>query len=129
MKNFVFATGVFNILFGLVVQTDFGVAAIWPGISPGMVTHLFGVAAAFFGVILIVSSRDLKHRGVLVAWEGVLRLVGCLVMAYYALYKGYGIETLLLGAADGVLGLIYLSVIPRHLGVSLRHLLIDQHST
>jgi len=129
MKTFIFATGVFNILFGILVQSGFGVATTLPEASPGMVTHLFGAAAAFFGVILVLSSRDLERRGALVAWEGVLRLVGFIVMTYYALYAGYGIRPLLLGATDGVIGLAYLYFLPRYLGVSLRELLIDKRSS
>lgn len=125
MNAFILMTGIFNVLFGLAVQFASGVAIVLPKDSPGMTTHLFGITAAFLGCVLILSSRDLKRFGVIVAAEGILRVFGFTVMAYYAVFGGYETFTLLLACADGLLGIAYLVLIPRHLNVTLVQLFRD----
>lgn len=125
MKEFVFLTGIFNVLFGVALQFPFGVALALPGDSPGMTTHLFGITASFLGIILILSSRDLKRFGGLVVLEGMLRIFGFAILTYYALFDGYGITTLLLGCTDGAIGLAYLILIPKYLNANLFNILLD----
>ena len=92
-----------------------------------MVTHLFGVIAVLTGVMLVLCSRDLKHRGTLVAWEGVLRLVGFGIMTGYGGLHNGGFPLILAGIFDGLVGVAYLVALPRHLGVSLKRLLLDRN--
>lgn len=119
MNAFILVTGLFNVLFGIAMQFPIGVAYVLPKDSPGMTTQLFGVTAAFLGLILILSSRDLKRFGAIVIAEGLLRMFGFAIMTYYAFFGGYSWLTFALACADGMLGLVYLSLIPKSLNTSL----------
>ena len=81
MKAFVIWTGVLSILAGTAFQFPMLSAQLMPGAAPAMLPRVFGLMAIFLGVMLVFCARDLTHRGVLVAWEGVLRLAGGAVMA------------------------------------------------
>lgn len=126
MKFFVFWTGVINVLSGLALQFPAISLRLMPLEPPGMVLHIFGAMAVFLGIMLVFCSRDLPARGVLVAWEGVLRLVGFATMAGYGLFGGAGIQAALSGLVDGLFGFIYLVALPKFLGISLVDLLLDR---
>ena len=74
MKRFVFWTGMISVVSGLALQAPIIATRLLPAEPPGMVVHIFGAMAVFIGVMLAFSARDLRNRGVLVAWEGVLPL-------------------------------------------------------
>jgi hypothetical protein len=126
MRKFVFWTGIANILAGVALQFPSVAMKFMPSELTGMVTHLFGVIAILTGVMLVLCSRDLKHRGTLVAWEGVLRLVGFATMTGYGVLCHGGFSITLGGVLDGLIGIAYLVALPRHLGVSLKRLLLDR---
>src|SRR5437868_6537826 len=123
MKRFVFWTGMLNASVGVALQ--FPALSTWlvPSTSTEML-RLFGVLALLVGLMVIACSRDLKHRGVLVAWEGILRLIGGILMGSYFLKAG-GVAVAIGGVGDLVIGFIYLIWLPRCLEVSLTKLLLD----
>lgn len=126
MKKFVFWTGMISILAGFALQWPSLAPVLMPSAEPGMLLHLFGAMAMFLGTMLIVCSRDLRNRGSLVVWEGVLRLGGFGVMAGYGLLGGGGPSVVAAGVFDLAVGLAYLVGIPRTVGIALSALLLDQ---
>lgn len=100
---------------------------LFPEVHSSMLLHVFGLVAIFLGLMLIVCSRDLKHRAVLVIWEGVLRIVGGTVIVGYGVFGGHGILMTVLGIGDFAIGLVYLVCLPSHLKISFFDLLLDQH--
>lgn len=129
MKGFIVWTGVLSALVGAGVQFPAVSSRIVPGVPTGMLLHLFGLVAMFLGVMLVFCARDLKHRGVLVAWEGVLRLVGGAFLAGFGFFGDSGTAVAVSGLGDFTIGLTYLVLLPRHLGVSLAALLRDHNPT
>ncbi len=128
MKRFVFWTGVANVLAGVALQFSSVSMKFIPSAPPTtMVTHLFGAIAFLTGAMLVLCSRDLKCRGTLVAWEGILRLVGFAAMTGYGVLCHGGFPIALTGLLDGLIGVAYLYALPRHLGVSLAGLLLDRN--
>ena len=99
---------------------------LMPTEQPGMLLHVFGLMVVFIGAALILCSRDLTRRGPIVAWEGVLRLGGFLVMTGYGMFGGDGPPMLLAGVFDLAVGLIYLIGLPRHLGAPLLRIMLDR---
>ena len=88
--------------------------------------HLFGLMAVFIGIMLMLCSRDLKRRGTLVLWEGLLRVGGFGIMAGYGLLGGAGPSVAATGLFDLAVGMIYLIALPKYLGVGLVDLLLDR---
>lgn len=113
---------------GIGVQLPMSSPYLMPGEQPGMLLHLFGLMPIFLGLMLMLCSRDLPRRGVLVAWEGVLRLGGASVLAGYGLFGGQGAQAAFAGVIDLVVGVVYLVGLPRYLRISLRDLLLDRAS-
>ena len=126
MKAFIVSTGLVSGLAGVGLQVPSVGAQLFPAPPPTLVLRVFGLVAVFLGLMLILCSRDLKHRGVLVAWEGVLRLVGGAVIAGYGFIGDYGILTGLAGLGDFAIGGVYLIFLPRHLGIATLVLLLDR---
>lgn len=126
MKTFVFWTGMANVLVGVALQFSGVAIRLAPAELPGMAVRLFGALAFLIGVMVVICSRDLKHRGTLVAWEGILRLVGFTILTGYGVFSDGGFPMTLAGIGDGLIGLAYLVALPRHLGVSLPDLLLDR---
>ena len=127
MRKFVFWTGIANILVGAALQFPRVSMRLMPAEPTTMVGHLFGAIAVLTGAMLVLCSRDLKRRGTLVAWEGVLRLVGFAGMTGYGVLCDGGFPIVLSGLLDGLIGVAYLRALPRHLGVSLADLLLDRN--
>ena len=128
LKAFVFWAAVISVVSGVGLQLPAVSAQLMPTEQPGMLLHVFGLMAAFIGATLILCSRDLTRRGPLVAWEGVLRLGGFVVMAGYGMFGGCGPPMLLAGVFDLAVGLIYLIGLPRHLGAPLLSIMLDRMS-
>ena len=128
MKAFIICTGVVSGLAGVGLQVPSLNAQLFPAPPPVLVLRVFGLVAIFLGLMLILCSRDLKHRGVLVAWEGVLRLVGGSVIAGYGFIGDYGLLTGLAGLGDFAIGVVYLIFLPRQLGIPTLDLLLDHKS-
>jgi hypothetical protein len=126
MKTFVTWTGLISVVSGCALQFSTIARQLMPSEQVGMVMHLFGGMAVFLGVMLVFSARDLKSRGVLVVWEGVLRLFGCGVMVYFGSVGDAGGTAVFSGIFDGAIGLAYLVGLPRHLDVRFSSLLFDQ---
>lgn len=126
MKRFVFWTGMISVLAGASLQSPTIAAQMMPTERPGMLLHVFGLMAIFLGTMLILCSRDLLHRAPLVMWEGVLRLGGFTVMTGYGLWGGGGPSMVLSGVFDLVIGIVYLTALPRHVGRSAINLLLDR---
>lgn len=125
MKRFVFWTGIFNLTTGILFQFPPIARVFMPTENPGMVMHIFASMAMFLGVMLIFCSRDLAARGVLVMWEGILRMAGFAIMSGFALVGGAGPRAFS-GIIDLIFGAAYLLLLPRFLGVSFKHLLLDK---
>lgn len=128
MKAFIICTGLVSGLAGVGLQVPSLNAQLFPAPPPALVLRVFGLVAIFLGLMLILCSRDLRHRGVLVAWEGVLRLVGGAVIAGYGFIGAYGLLTGLAGLGDFAIGVVYLIFLPRHLGIPTLDLLLDHKS-
>lgn len=126
MKAFIIWTGLVSGLAGVGLQVPSLTAQLFPEPPPALVLRVFGLVAVFLGLMLILCSRDLKHRGALVVWEGVLRLVGGAVIAGYGLVGNYGILLGVAGLGDFAIGGIYLVFLPRHLGIPPLDLLLDR---
>lgn len=129
MKSFIIWTGLLSGASGIALQFLLVAGHLIPDGAPEILLHVFGLVAVFLGLMLILCSRDLKNRGVLVAWEGVLRVVGGSVIAGFGLLGGSGILLGLAGLGDVAIGLVYLVCLPRHLSISLFDLLLDRHLT
>ena len=126
MKAFVFWTGTLSVAAGAAFQFPDLAAYLMPSAQPGMLLHLFGLMAIFLGGMLILCSRDLKRRGALVIWEGVLRLGGAGVMGSYGLFGDGGLSVAMAGLFDLTIGVIYLVGLPRHLDVTITELILDE---
>lgn len=126
MRAFIFWTGILSVLSGAGFQFPTVSTYLMPGVPQGMLLHVFGLMAIFLGLMLVFCARDLKHRGVLVAWEGVLRLAGGAVMAGFGIFAGSGSVAAVGGLSDFAIGVIYLVWLPQHLGMSLAELLFDR---
>jgi hypothetical protein len=126
MTTFVFATGLCNVFAGLLVLMPGGLPLIMPAVDRGLPLTLFGLVVVFLGIMLILCSRDLRARGSLVAWEGVLRVVGGCVLMWYGIEREMGPAVTLAGVGDLLIGMVYLVALPRHVGVGLLSLLRDR---
>ncbi|MFZ4484596.1 MAG: hypothetical protein ACOYOL_11525 [Chthoniobacterales bacterium] len=125
MKAFVFWTGLLSGAAGIALQLPALQARLFSNPLPGLVMPVFGLVAVFLGLMLVLCARDLRHRGVLVGWEGVLRVVGGAVIAGYGFLNGHGL-LLVSGVGDLIIGAIYMVGLPRHLRVSTIDLLLDR---
>lgn len=129
VKAFIIWTGLVSGISGVALQFPPLSARLFPEAPPDMVLRVFGLVAIFLGLLLFLCSRDLRTRGVLVMWEGVLRVIGGLVIAGYGFFGGHGILTGLAGLGDFAIGGVYLICLPRHLNASTFDLLLDRHKS
>ena len=94
MKAFVFWTAMVSLLSAAGLQFPAISMLLMPTQQIGMLSHLFGLMAMFIGMTLMLCSRDLAQRGPIVAWEGMLRLGGFVVMAGYGIFGDGGLPML-----------------------------------
>jgi hypothetical protein len=126
MKNFIIFAGALGILAGFGTLFPAFAQQIMPSEQPGMLLIIFGLTAMFLGLILLISSRDLKRRGIFVIWVGIFKIIAFVIMAYYGVYGNGGIKLVMGGSLDLIFGIIFLVALPKHLGVSLINLALDR---
>jgi hypothetical protein len=126
VRALIFWTGIVNLVVGAAVQSPALAVLVLPSEQPGMMVQLFGAIVMFLGVMLVICTRDLKRRGSLVIWDGVLRIGLGVLMVGYGLLGGKGDAIALTGVLDFTVGLIYLVGLPRYLQMSVYDLLLDR---
>ena len=126
MRKFVFGTGVYNVLVGI--------SFLIPGLP-----SLFGIQTPtsdfwvwlpsffviYFGILLIICSRNLSARGTLVIWEGILRIIVFVLTLYFGFLGDVGIMLGFLGIVDLIIALAYFIGLPKMLDTSLSNLIFD----
>ena len=125
MKRFVLWTGGLDLLMGLAAL----VSTLTAG--PTAAFHLIFVIGAFLmfcGAVLMWASQDLKHRGPVVFWQGLVRLMA-VGINLYALRVGVGDSSLYAATVmDSIIGPIYLIGITRLLGIPLHKVFLGRTS-
>lgn len=126
MKKFVLWTGILGAISGVGLLVPSIYKLLMPSENPGLLSSLYGMLAVFLGTMLIFCSRDLRHRGTLVVWEGILRVSVFLIIICYGILGVSHLLLVLAGVFDLLIGAIYLVALPRYLGLPLFSLLLDR---
>ena len=127
MQKFVFWTGAYNIFLG----ASFFIPGL-PGLLGIQTTDsnfwlwLPAVLVIYLGILLIFCSRNLRDRGTLVYWEGILRILAFFLAAYFGFFENLGFMLGIIGIFDLLIGLGYLIGLPRALSTSSSNLLMDK---
>jgi len=126
MKSFVFWSDVYNAGLALMLTCP----PFYRGLGLNVPAPLWGWLVAGFlaytSVVLILASRDLRHRAAFVYWESILRYIAALLLIPAGLFGDLGLIAVPLGLVDLVIGLVYLFGLPKELGVSHADLLLDR---
>lgn len=127
MHKFVFWTGVYNIVGGATFLVP-GLPRLLGVKVPESNFWIWGTALliVYLGITLILCSRDLVGRASLVMWEGIWRIIFFLLFAGFGFFGGLGAILGVLGIVDLLIGLVYLTRLPKELGTTLTGLLLDR---
>ena len=74
---------------------------------------------------LIIGGRDLQKYGSIIIYEAALRFIAALLLIPAGLFYDYGFISAFLGFTDALWGVLYLQVVPKETGRSLKQLLQD----
>jgi hypothetical protein len=126
IKNFVFWTGVYNA--GLALTLTCPPVYRWLGLNVPAPLWGWLVAGflAFTSAVLILASRDLRHRAAFVYWESLLRYVAALLLIPAGIFGDLGLIAVPLGLGDLAIGLVYMFGLPKELGLSHCGLFCDR---
>jgi hypothetical protein len=127
MQKFVFWTGIYNIVVGIVLLIP-GVLNML-GIQPPQPIFWLWLPASlviYLGIVLIFCSRNLPGRASLVYWESFARLAAFALLAWFSFTGDLSPIAALLGLGDLLIALIYLIALPRALHVPVIDLLLDR---
>jgi hypothetical protein len=126
MTRFVFWSGVYNV--GLAVFLAFPplYRALGLNVPTPFWGWLVGGFLAYTSAVLILASRDLRHRASFVYWESVLRYIAALLVIPAGLYGDLGLIAEPMGLGDLAIGLVYMFGLPKALRVSHRSLFCDR---
>jgi len=129
MEKFVFWTGIYDLAVGIGFFIP-GMAAALGIKEPESLFFSWSPAllVLYLGVLLIFCSRNLRARGTLVYWEGILRVVGFFLLAGFGFIGDLGFMLGVMGIVDLVIGIGYLVGLPRALNTTHADLLWDRVS-
>lgn len=127
MKKFVYWAGVYYVAAGIFL--------FFPGLMrllgiqnlPMSVAwnELTGIMVIFFGVALVLCSRDLKNRGSIVYWMGFSCLLGFLHLGWFGFFGGMGFMLGVFGLIDLLIGLGFIMGLPKALQTTHGKLFMD----
>lgn len=127
MKNFVFITGILNVLMAVLFAMPDVLQKM--GLQPPENPFWLLFPAIFLfclGIILIYSSRDLKNRATIVFWDGLSRVMAFVGFLWFGLFAGMGFDMVLAASFDLAIAIIYFIGLPRALGRSFLSILLDR---
>jgi hypothetical protein len=129
MRRFVFWTGVYDLVVGIGFFLP-GLAPLLGIEQPESLFFVWSLAllVTYLGILLVFCSRDLSTRGTLVYWEGILRVVGFLLLGWFGFFGGIGVMIGVMGVIDLLIGIVYLVGLPRALHTTPVALLLDRVS-
>ena len=107
MTRFVFWSGVYNVGLGLFLTFPPLYLALGLNVPTPLWGWLIGGFLAYTGVVLILSSRDLRRRASFVYWESILRYIAALLLIPAGLLGDLGMIAVPLGLGDLAIGLVY----------------------
>ena len=127
MRKFVFWTGIYDIIMASTISCPWVVKMLGVPLPASYFWLWFAAALVIYlGIVLVISSRNMKARAPVIYWEGILRLVGFILMAGFGIFGGLGLAVTLLGVVDLVIGLVYLVGLPITLNTSAINILLDR---
>ncbi len=119
MQKFVFWTGIYDIVMASTIACPWVVKMLGVPLPESYFWLWFAAALVIYlGILLVLCSRNLKSRAPVIYWEGILRLVGFLLMAGFGFFGGLGPAVVLLGLVDLIIGLVYLVGLPKALNTT-----------
>ncbi|MCL4263386.1 MAG: hypothetical protein KJ069_09230 [Anaerolineae bacterium] len=127
MQQFVFWTGVYNLIVGSVFLIP-GSTNIVGIEAPEVMLWLWlpAILVIYLGILLIFCSRRLAERASLVFWEGIARIAVFIPLAWFGFFTDLGFMVGVIGVIDLLIGLGYILGLPRALHVPARNLLFDR---
>ena len=126
MTRFVFRSGVYNVGLGLFLTFPPLYLALGLNVPTPLWGWLVGGFLAYTGVVLILSSRDLRRRASFVYWESILHYIAALLLIPAGSLGDLGIIAVPLGLGDLAIGLVYMIGLPKELKVSHHFLFRDR---
>ncbi len=126
MTRFVFWSGVYNVGLGLFLTFPPLYLALGLNVPTPLWGWLVGGFLAYTGVVLILSSWDLRRRASFVYWESILRYIAALLLIPAGLLGDLGMIAVPLGLGDLAIGLVYMFGLPKELKVSHHFLFRDR---
>jgi len=127
MRKFVFWTGIYDIVMASTISCPWVVKMLGVPLPESYFWLWFAAALVIYlGVVLVISSRNMKARAPVIYWEGILRLIGFLLMAGFGIFGGLGPAVTLLGVVDFIIGLVYLVGLPKALNTTPMNILLDR---
>jgi len=125
LRTLVLLSGVWNLSLGVCIAV--------PRVAPrlGITTpHVFWTLMLVgvlwvTGVVLVLASRDLRHRASIVYWEGLSRVVAAIVLLTIG-HDVLGPGAWLIGVTDIAWAIVYAVGLPRAVGASHLQLLLDR---
>ena len=127
MKKFVFWTGIYDIVMAGTISCPWVAKMLGVPLPESYFWLWFAAALVIYlGVVLVISSRNMKARAPVIYWEGILRLVGFVLMAGFGIFGGLGLAVTLLGVVDLIIGLVYLFGLPKALKTPAMNILLDR---
>ena len=118
MSRFVVMTGVYNTLLAVSLLFPQIYRAIGLNIPAPIWGWLLGAFLVYTSAVLIYASKDLHRCASLVYWELLLRYAAALLLIPAGLFGDLGLIAVPLGAADLLIGLVYMFGLPHELGIS-----------
>ncbi len=82
--------------------------------------HVVGICVVCLGIMLVIASFDVMKRAWFVFWEGLLRIIAFLYILFYVVCMNSIATLLLFGAADLIIGIIYMYFIFTIEGLSIK---------
>lgn len=124
MSKFVFGAGIYNLLLGLGMFVPPVTQAMGLNITDPALAQIIGILLIYTTVVQVVSSRDLKKYGSLIAWEGVLRWSAAIILFRYGFFGHLGVMAGVLGVIDFLIGTVFIFVVPKTIGERVSDLLL-----
>jgi hypothetical protein len=128
MRKFVFWTGIYDIILGIILWFPPILKLLGVGSLPtsNFWLDFLGIGVAYAGIVLVLSSRNISSRAPAICWEGILRIAAFFLCIGFGIFGGLGVLIVLLGIIELAIGLVYLIGLPKVLKTSARNLLLDR---
>lgn len=123
LQSFVKYAGLYNLALAIGLLVPVIIRKMGLNVSDQVLADVIGVLLLYTAAVQYFASFDLRKYAWIIFWEGLLRWSASGLLIYFGTFGNIGLSAAGLGVIDLIIGIVYVVILPKSLGLQRSSLL------